>query len=404
MLRILDICSYFELASLQSKNKNLMATFSVIGKLLVDPEEIIHKKFSGELSSFRNLSPEALTKSDKSMKFGDEVIEVNKLASTQKALRSDFQPIGIGKPLSIEITTVYSGKYKKFLGAKKDAIVVSGVKNAQTFQGTSRAINIKTSNVNENDYLKFTAFEDGTRYVYYTPAMDANSMQVSFEIMFDNFDTALFETISALLTSAAGVPVFLPAAAYLLGGAQLVNIGSKLGDALFSGQPHLTGTIAIEFDSPLIPATEPKEFIIYRDADKGEFDNLEVGLFKDSNPALRLVKKADGSEYKGDAPYMIVILNGAKRQDLESFAPTLASASVLKKFYGPANRIGEVTTVLQDAMKLYNDSNYRLKGEKLKKQMDAVADKTSDEYKKLKQLYDAYAANIGNDNLKLPQV
>ncbi len=375
-----------------------MATLSVIGKHLVDPQDLIHKKFSGESFNFKQLTPEEKTGSDNTMKLGDNFIDV------KTELRSDFQPIGLGKPLSIEISTVYSGQYKKFLGSKKDVIVVSGVKNAQTFQGTSRAINIKATSVNENDYLKFTAFQDGTRYVYYTPAMDTSSMQVSFEIMFDNFETSLFSTISTLLISAAGVPVFLPAAGYLLGGAQLIKVGSELGDALFSGQPHLEGTISIEFDSPLIPPTEPKEFIIYREADKREFDNLEVGLFKNTNPALRLVKKVDRAEYKGDAPYMIVILNGAKRQDLESFGPTLASASVLKEFYGPADKLVGVTIVLQDAMKLYNDSSYRLKGENLKKKMDAITDKNSDEYKKLKQLYDAYSANIGNDNLKLPLV
>ena len=40
-----------------------------------------------------------------------------------------FEPIGIGKPLSIEILTIYTGDApKKFLGGKPDLLVVSGVR------------------------------------------------------------------------------------------------------------------------------------------------------------------------------------------------------------------------------------------------------------------------------------
>lgn len=376
-----------------------MATFHVIGNSLVNPEEIFNKKFSGELSALRNIDD--LSKSNKSMEFTDATIPINSLTNLHKELRKDFTQIGIGKPLSVEIATVYTGEYKKFLGGRKDVIVVSGVKNSQTFQGTSRAINIKSKNVNEKDYLKFEAFADGTKIVYYSPAMDAESTVVSFEIMFDNFDTSIFEILGGLLTSAAGIPVFLPAAPYLLGGTQLVNIGSKLGDALFSGHPNLSGTIPIEFESPIIPPTEPKEFVIYNEKDKSEFVDLHVSLFKDQSPQLRLVNKNNNSEYKGAAPYMIVILNGAKRQNLEAFSPTIASAAILKKFFGASDGTGEITSVLQDAMQLYNDSNYKLKGEKLKKQMDILG-KDTDEYKKLKNLYEAYSANIQSQDLKLP--
>jgi hypothetical protein len=377
-----------------------MATLNIIGRSLINPEEIFNKKFSGELPSLRTID---LATSTKNLEFSETSIPINTLPDLHDELRNDFKPIGIAKPLSIEIATVYTGEYKKFLGGKKDVIVVSGIKNLQTFQGTSRAINIKAQKVNEKDYLKFEAFEDGTKIVYYTPAMDAESTVVSFEIMFDNFDTTLFETLSGLLTSAAGIPVFLPAAPYLLGGSQLVNIGSKLGDVLFSGRPNLSGTIPIEFDSPIIPPTEPKEFVIYNDNDKGEFANLEVSLFKDQSPQLRLVNKNDKSEYKGPAPYMIVILNGAERRDLEAFSPTIASASIIKKFYGTSDRTGDVTSILQTAMQLYNDSNYKLKGEKLKRQMDNLQ-KDSDQYKKLKDLYVAYSANIRSENFKLPEL
>ncbi|MBK9980807.1 MAG: hypothetical protein IPP15_00020 [Saprospiraceae bacterium] len=199
-----------------------MATFSIIGNSLINPEELFNKTISGEMASYGVIKD--LKTSNKMMTFTDREIAVNTLPDLQKSLRKDFEPIGIGKPLSIEIATVYTGDYKKFLGGKKDMIVVSGIKNSLTFTGTSRAINVKAKNVNQNDFKQFEAFSDGTPLVYYSPAMDADSSVVSFEIMFDNFNGGLFDTIGNLLTSAAGIPVFIPAAPYLLGGGQLVKL------------------------------------------------------------------------------------------------------------------------------------------------------------------------------------
>ena len=315
-----------------------------------------------------------------------------------------FEVIGIGKPLSIEIATVYVGEYVKFLGRKKDVIVVSGVKSAQTFNGTSRAINIKTHKAEENSFLNFTAFDDGTPLVYYTPSMDADSMQVSFEIMFDNFDKETFDTISGLMNSAAGIPVFLPAAGYLLAGAQLVKLGAGLADVLFSGAPNLAGTIPIQFNSPILPPTQPREYVLYNERDKEEFLDLKVAItITGEIKKLRLVNKKTNDEYKGRAPYMIILLDGRAQIARKSFAPTLASASMLAKFYGPQQPSAEITGILKDAMQLYNDSAYKSKGEKISKRLKTT-NKDSDEFKTLSSLYNAYKENIQDDAFQLPEI
>jgi hypothetical protein len=136
-----------------------------------------------------------------------------------------------------------------------------------------------------------------------------------------------------------------------------------------------------------------------------ELTNLQIGLVSEGQIIrLKLVSK-DGKNtvYNGSAPYMIVILNGAKRQNLESFTSTLASSEILKKFYGASDQQSEVTTDLQSAMTLYNDMNYNLKGQKVKNQMTGL-DASSSDYQKLKTLYNAYSANIQSPNFKLPSI
>jgi len=376
-----------------------MASFNVIGTSLIEPEEFFNKKFSGEIASLKGID---LATADGALDFVNERVELREIAEVEK--KRDFSPIGIGKPLSVEIATVYVGEYRRFLGGRKDVMVVSGVKNAATFNATSRAINLQQEKIDQNAYLSQTAFNDGTKFVYYSPAMDAEEILISFEIMFDNFDERLFETISSLLGTASGVPVFLPAAPYLFAGSQLVNIGAKLGESIFSGRPALSGTIPVRFTSPLLPVTEPREFIIYNQEDRAEFSNLKVDVVDVGGTSeLRLINKDTAEVYSGYAPYVIVLLDGKERQDLKSFTPTLASAALLKQFYGAQNVSSEITGAFKSAMQLYNDSVYKSKGEKLKKQMDKLQ-KESEAYKKLKSLYDSYGANIESEELKLPEL
>jgi hypothetical protein len=375
-----------------------MAVLPIIGDSLIKPERLLHQYVNGESKAITAAINDVNQFNEK----GNSSIFIKKLQEIQ--VQKKFSPIGIGKPLSIELATIYTGDYRRFLGTRKDIILISGVKNIRTFQSTSRAVNLKLKSIEELSYLEFSALEDGTNIVYYTPAMDSESMSVSFELMFDNFDTELFDSLSGLFNTASGIPVFLPAAPYLLGGSQLINIGSRLGEMFFTGKPSLSSTLQIQFQSPILPPTEPREFVLYNEKDLSEFVNLKVAVIDSfGGPKLRLVDKINGEIYHGKAPYLIVLLDGRKREELNAFSTVLASASVLKKFYGVDQKASGVMDVLQDAIKLYNDSIYSAKGRILSESISKVP-KGTKTYDDLKNLYQAYALNILTSNFSLPDL
>ncbi len=104
-------------------------------------------------------------------------------------------------------------------------------------------------------------------------------------------------------------------------------------------------------------------------------------------------------KYNGDAPYVIVVVDGRKNDDLNGFQPLIASAEILEDFYG--NEPGEnVTQVLTDAMSLYNDLIHN-KAAMEKKEEIAKLDPDKDQNKiaKLQKLLDAYNANIQESNV-----
>lgn len=67
---------------------------------------------------------------------------------------TDFEPVGIGKPLTIEIRHIYTGQYPKTRsfgrgGQRRNQgmLVTSAMKSIATFDAAPRAVNFLTKNV-----------------------------------------------------------------------------------------------------------------------------------------------------------------------------------------------------------------------------------------------------------------
>ena len=104
----------------------------------------------------------------------------------------------------------------------------------------------------------------------------------------------------------------------------------------------------------------------------------------------------NGVKYTGDIPYVIISVDGRSNQRYDDFKATVASASILKKFYG----VSENTNVddIQKMIALYNDYSYIEKVRETEK----LIDKTEDEQKlkELNEFLKAYKSNIQNEDLQ----
>ncbi|MEO8403492.1 MAG: hypothetical protein ABI480_02815 [Chitinophagaceae bacterium] len=197
-----------------------MATLFVLGDKLI-PEKIYTEKVkNGDVAKL-------LTASRASKKASVDFADVTVHAADISVVTTNLKPlkeIGIGKPLSAEILCMYSGDFIHgglFTPKKRDLLCVSGVRSTATFSGVSRALNKLQRKVKEKQYLEFSAPEDGTPFIYYTKAVDAETLLLTVEMNGDAFNDGLFNTISNLLGKAAGLPLFMPAAGYLLAGSQI---------------------------------------------------------------------------------------------------------------------------------------------------------------------------------------
>lgn len=180
-----------------------------------------------------------------------------------------------------------------------------------------------------------------------------------------------------------------------MAGSFLTKIFGDLGKALLESPPFLKTSLPLRFDTPEIPEALARMVVIYNDRDQGQITDFKTGLAA-SGPGqqrMALIHNQTGKEYRGDAPYAILSLDGRPRPELDDFAPKLASAAILERFYGSQDVGGQLVDTLSSAMELYSDFTFRQKAEKIKKQM-AAFDPESDEFKTAKNLFDAYVRNI----------
>jgi len=361
-----------------------MAIIYYLNDIPVFEDEVKEKIYSGELSTF-----DTAVRNGESQSLSFENGEI----SSEDINTRDFTPIGVGKPLSIEILTIYSGDAPgRFLG-RKDMLVTTGVKSIGTYNSAPKAINQIVRKVNDNQHYEPSAFNQGSPIVYYTPALDMDTIFCSFHLIADTFNESIFENISSLLGKAGGIPLFAPASSVLLAGSTLSSIVAKLGKAIFETKPFFKGDFNIRLETPGQIPTKAKYILITDKKFEREFisfapKNITIA----DNNYVRLVNKNNNKEYTGDAPYILVSLDGRERDDLKDFKPTQASAAIIEQFYGTETS-SQSLEVVQEALTLYNDYSYFEKAKKQKEKLNSL-EEGSEAYKSVKLLYDTYLKNI----------
>ena len=114
----------------------------------------------------------------------------------------------------------------------------------------------------------------------------------------------------------------------------------------------------------------------------------------------RLVAKADGAHYSGDFPYVVLLIDGAEREDLEDFQQTAATAAVLERFR-PGGDSPFPLDELVDMVEAISDLKFRQKADKIQKKIEALGEgaENEEERAKLEKERDANMKHVKNDEL-----
>ena len=139
-----------------------MAHKYLIGNTTVSDEEFAAMEMSGELKRFmadgKNNANAEIAFSSGLVRAGDVSLGAAEGAGSGET--PSHTPIGIGRPISIEILSAYTGKVPGW--GKKDVLAVSGVKTPQTYAGSVRGVNQVFKNTSEHTLVEPSAFANGS--------------------------------------------------------------------------------------------------------------------------------------------------------------------------------------------------------------------------------------------------
>lgn len=310
-----------------------------------------------------------------------------------------FEPIGIGRPLTIMIRQIYTGKYpRSFLSSCTSMLLTSAVKSITSFEAKPRALNFLMDEVSPRTTLmRPSVSSQGTPYVFYSPALIENSLTLDLSMIFDTFPQPLFTTMSNAFLAVAGIPLFLPSSTYILGMSAIAKLVGNAGEALFDGKPAFSTSEALDF---LLPGAEPvlSGFGLVTD---GNVDRLDPS-FRDTYHVDKAGQVVDitGRAYDGEVPFIVISLDGTENKNLESFTQVAASAAILSRFYGMKDGQQQAPDTLIEAVRIYNDLNYRIQVDALDNELMNSGQLSPEELKRKRNERDALAKNIITTLLK----
>jgi hypothetical protein len=304
-----------------------------------------------------------------------------------------FVQIGIGQPLSIVLRQVYTGRFpeKHLFSSTKPMLLTTAIKDISTTSAAVRAVNIVKDSVQPNSSISGpSASAEGTNLVYYSPAVVSPLINISVELIFQDFDAEIFSRASQLFQNLGGVPIFMPASGYLMGASTVLKLAGNIGQALLDGRPVLSETMQIDFSFGGGSIPVPGFWVF--SANPIDLNTLTF------DPTQGMMGK-DGQPYSGDEPFVVLSIDGTKVASLANFAPLLASASVLGRFYNQKDGSEVLSDTILDSVKLLNDLTYRKKADALNRQLAGLQQGTSD-FINAKAQFDALVANIEEPLLK----
>lgn len=314
-------------------------------------------------------------------------------------------PIGIGKPLSIEILSFYTGKFeKKRLSKKEDRqlLIVSAIKNIEDVHKPVKAINQIINNANPNTLLKPTVDSEGSPLLFYTRSLDQFNLKINIKIAANKINNKLINHVSTLIEQSGTIPAFIGASPYLATANKAVKLGSKLVEFFHESNATFDEDLDLSINSDFMKDSSSGVQVQIPAGKHDAFTNYKLAYREHdfTTAHYELVHKDTDKPYSGEIPYIIVGITGKERPNLDNFMPLIASQAILNDFFGGKNNPDEsAINEITQAISLLNDMKYLKKAKDQAKKL-SLLNPSDEDYQKGQDLLEAYVENITEDVIR----
>ncbi|MGI9474045.1 MAG: hypothetical protein ACR2NZ_21070 [Rubripirellula sp.] len=369
-----------------------MGMFYAYGGALIDEDEIQAKTEAGHFARFgqrRSVDPNnAVIDFSTGRMTADDVrgAMVSPVATT-----TPFEPIGLCRPLTIEIRHVYTGRFPRtnLFNRSSDMVLTSAIKSSPVLHEAATAMNFLRRDVGpRTGFSTPHADELGTPVVFYSPSLTQRNSSLTIKFGFDEFPAEDFDQVANALSAASGIPLFATAALHLQGASIVTRLLGRLGEKFFDERPAFRSTQSITFSRPgsSIPVAN---FALMMQDDEAERRILKTHVIREG----QLVHAETDQPYDGDVPYVVISLDGRRNDELKQFVATSAASLMLDGLMADGNQRPKRAAELEEAVHVYHDYRLRRRADQLLQQLADETPGTAD-HDRIASVHAALLANI----------
>jgi hypothetical protein len=230
----------------------------------------------------------------------------------------DYEPVGIGKPLCVEILHVAFGDVRDLRG-KAEVLVSSWAKLGGTGSPGPRVINVMRTGVDEFEHLSsFGAAEYGNPLSYYAPSYKGERLRLSIELLeIDKLRPEGVRTLGNALGKLARLAVFAPQLAYMTLAPDVLKLGRKLYNLLNRNDQVLLEHLDLAFDEPDLKVLTSGRFVIIHSNQRASTILRDFRLSSGSELVTETGTLAEETGMK--SPYVVIRINAEEKPEYRDF-------------------------------------------------------------------------------------
>ena len=312
------------------------------------------------------------------------------IPSDSHPLDSRYEPVGVGKPLCVEILHWAFGDIEDWWG-KSEILSASWSKLGRGAKPGPRLVHFIRKDINKFDHIdQLGAAQYGHRLVFYTPAYDGRQLRLTLQYV--ELDKAVKKNINAIgsaLINLGSLPVFAAQLPFLLALPSGLELGRKIYNLFNRNDKILAESLDFRLDGGDFYRLTSGRYVVVGGSHLPHVFTEKYKLAAQGPQKNRLVTTQDNTpaEMSGMvSPYVVLRVNGEKVSDYEGFEIEGTAQEMIEAVLnGDTNLTDEAAELISAAAKSAKEYE-TVKQIMARKREMAAAGTDEEKAKKLKEI------------------
>ena len=249
---------------------------------------------------------------------------------------SQYESVGIGKPLCVEILHWAFGDVEDWWG-KSEILSASWSKLGRSSKPGPRLVHFVRKGISKFEHIdQLGADQYGHRLVFYTPAYDGRELRITLQyVELDKATKGKIDAISKTLRSLGSLPVFAAQLPFVLGLPNALELGRKIYNLFNRNDKILEQRLDLRLDDPDFNRLTSGRYVVIEGGGSHLIDKFtrkyKLGNTGSLRNTLITTEDNDPAELSGMlSPYIVLRVNAKEVPGYEGFEIESAAQEMIE--------------------------------------------------------------------------